>query len=600
MRAITAVACLLFALIAGPASAATYYMAPNGSDNNNGSIGAPWGSYKRAQSALRPGDILYARGGTYPLSAGSGWDWTVSGTAAAPITFKAYPGEKPVFDGRYQYGDFLILSNVAWVVIDGLTITHWNDQYGNGSIIILNNANNITVQNMDFVDNGADQRDHHIYVGGGTPSYLTIRNNNFTRATGGAIHMYHYPNGQHVYIYNNTFKDNYWGVIACDKADDVQIYNNIFYQGLNFPTFGPNAANIQTNCGTYPATNIVIKNNVVYNANSTARGLVATTWASGNITEDHNLWYMPGGKPISWNGNLYSVAEFRNATAHSDHSKETNPQFVDVAGGDFHSNPSSVVTDGGVTLPMVSTDKTGVTRPQGSAYDLGAYEYTQGSPPPPPPPPPPAASALTVSATKATPGSSITVSFDTGGHCSVRDWLGVYHLGAAGNQYQSNWRYLNNSQTPPAQCVLNGQFSMTMPSAPGWYEIRLMFDDALSPAQATSAAIKVVPTSAPYAVVSTVNAPRGSQVQVEVGGGPATANGRDWIGRYAPGGNHSQYQSDWKYLSCTQTPANPPVPTKTCTFTMPSAAGSWQFRFFRNDSVATSDLLATSQTVVVP
>src|SRR5688572_10441566 len=92
---------LLGCVSAGASSAATYYMAPNGSDSSSGSISAPWASYKRAQAVLKPGDTLYARGGLYGPRAGQGRDWKVSGTASAPITFSAYPGERPVFDGNW-------------------------------------------------------------------------------------------------------------------------------------------------------------------------------------------------------------------------------------------------------------------------------------------------------------------------------------------------------------------------------------------------------------------------------------------------------------------------------------------------------------------
>lgn len=47
------------------ASAATYYVAPNGSDSNNGSFSAPWATFSFAISRMYVGDTLIAKAGTY-------------------------------------------------------------------------------------------------------------------------------------------------------------------------------------------------------------------------------------------------------------------------------------------------------------------------------------------------------------------------------------------------------------------------------------------------------------------------------------------------------------------------------------------------------
>jgi chitodextrinase len=56
----------------------------------------------------------------------------------------------------------------------------------------------------------------------------------------------------------------------------------------------------------------------------------------------------------------------------------TDPKFVNASTNDFHLQSTSPAINAGATIASVTTDKDGVTRPQGSAYDIGAYEYVSG------------------------------------------------------------------------------------------------------------------------------------------------------------------------------------------------------------------------------
>ena len=59
-------ACLGQIVIAQSATAATYYISPNGNDNNNGtSTTTAWQTFDRAWDALQPGDTLLLMDGTY-------------------------------------------------------------------------------------------------------------------------------------------------------------------------------------------------------------------------------------------------------------------------------------------------------------------------------------------------------------------------------------------------------------------------------------------------------------------------------------------------------------------------------------------------------
>ena len=98
----------------GFASGNTYYVDPqNGSDLNPGSLSNPWKTLKGSIPKLKPGDILYLRGGIYYER--DIWIDT-SGTKSQPITIKGYPGENPIIDGGYQ--EFRDIPNNDWELYD--------------------------------------------------------------------------------------------------------------------------------------------------------------------------------------------------------------------------------------------------------------------------------------------------------------------------------------------------------------------------------------------------------------------------------------------------------------------------------------------------
>jgi len=78
--------------------AATYFIAPNGSDGNAGTIDQPLGTIQFAVGKAKPGDILYVRAGTYKMAAQINITPANNGTALGMIKLWAYNGEKPLLD----------------------------------------------------------------------------------------------------------------------------------------------------------------------------------------------------------------------------------------------------------------------------------------------------------------------------------------------------------------------------------------------------------------------------------------------------------------------------------------------------------------------
>jgi hypothetical protein len=168
------------------AKAATYYVAPNGSDSAAGTETAPFASWTHAQAAASPGDTVYFRGGTYKYtnatstcsSATATIDAVVlnkSGTSGNPIRYWAYPGEKPRFDfsgisdtSRYSCRQVGVSIQANWLYLKGLELTGTlqlnNMNHESWCVYVINGSNNIFEQldahhNMGpgfFVQHGAN------------------------------------------------------------------------------------------------------------------------------------------------------------------------------------------------------------------------------------------------------------------------------------------------------------------------------------------------------------------------------------------------------------------------------------------------------------
>ena len=98
LRALILLSLFIFAPIL--ASAATYYIAPSGSNSNPGTQARPFATLQKAHDIANPGDIIYMRGGTYFFSTQT--TLTRDGTSGNLIKVWAYPGEKPVIDAMNQ------------------------------------------------------------------------------------------------------------------------------------------------------------------------------------------------------------------------------------------------------------------------------------------------------------------------------------------------------------------------------------------------------------------------------------------------------------------------------------------------------------------
>jgi serralysin len=122
--------------------AATFYVAPNGSNTNPGTQTAPFATITKGVSVLKAGDDLLVRGGTYRESVRI---VNKHGTASAPIHIRAHPKEKPVIDGTGTTANGLVIITLSSQIrLDGFEVRN-----GPKSGILLYDVQDVKVRGND-------------------------------------------------------------------------------------------------------------------------------------------------------------------------------------------------------------------------------------------------------------------------------------------------------------------------------------------------------------------------------------------------------------------------------------------------------------------
>jgi hypothetical protein len=193
---------------------------------------------------------------------------------------------------------------------------------------------------------------------------------------------------------------NYGVGILLSSGTGNAAYNNLIYNNtINLTGFG---AGIQV---LSSSANGLVYNNTVYQ-NGPAGGILIYAGSRGTIVKNNIAFGNLGGDIVNDAGPDATIGF--NLTS--------DPKFVNAGTFDFHLQSTSPAIDAGTTLSLVTTDFDGRPRPQGSAYDIGAYEYGGIAPTPTPfptptPPPDPGSTdtvAPTVTITSPAEGASVS------------------------------------------------------------------------------------------------------------------------------------------------------------------------------------------------
>ncbi|MEY3898745.1 MAG: hypothetical protein RLZZ214_4267 [Verrucomicrobiota bacterium] len=157
------------------ATAAVHFVAPDGDDAADGSIGKPLASLHEANDRAMPGDNVFLRGGSYRLPAGQTIGITInkSGKQGKPITFSAYRDEVPVFDGSALAGDGRLcglLVTGSWLHFKGLELCNVPAPRGTSYGMWIKGAERIIVEQLNLHHNGGPG----LFIDGGRGGHLVV------------------------------------------------------------------------------------------------------------------------------------------------------------------------------------------------------------------------------------------------------------------------------------------------------------------------------------------------------------------------------------------------------------------------------------------
>jgi hypothetical protein len=298
--------------------------APGGSDRNSGGAGDPFRTVGRLTGALSPGEKGCLRGGTFRehVTVRSG------GTASAPVTLTAYPGERPRLEGRLVIEREARFVTVTDLVLDGTSspacgrgasceVYPSPTVYGDHATFARNDITNrrgicLILGRDDEIMTGALVQGNRIHGCGRRP-----RTNHDH-----GVYAEHAASGRIVgnVIYDNADR----GIQLYPEAQNMRIAGNVIDgngQGVIFSGEGRSASNGN-----------VVEGNVI--ANATASHNVESYYPSGtpvgrgNMVRGNCLF---GGARNPGEGGVQSPQVGFVAVG----NRVSDPAYVDRAAGDF-------------------------------------------------------------------------------------------------------------------------------------------------------------------------------------------------------------------------------------------------------------------------
>jgi parallel beta-helix repeat protein len=322
----------------------TYYVSSEiGKSSNVGtSADAPLATLQAAANLVKPGDTVLVMNGTYKgTDNGKVVEITTSGTASAPITFQAAPGQTPVIDNTGAWNGISI--QASYIVINGFTVVGGAANYN------LNQA-------MAGYDTGSS----------------ALNGNGISITPSSKVPL---PN--HITIENSTVYNEGGGGIYTEGADYVQILNNVVHDNAHWSAYGNSGISVSTsaNLDNNAGPHIVISGNTAYNnaqmvptvggnVITDGEGIILDTnpGYTGQMLVQNNKVYNNGGPGIesflSDNAVISGNAVYGNNTQHTQSASNSTIFINQSKNNTVSSNTTTAPTAPPASAPSAPTTPT--------------------------------------------------------------------------------------------------------------------------------------------------------------------------------------------------------------------------------------------------
>lgn len=376
----------------------TYWIDPDGNDTTgDGSEGTPWATFGKAKTVMIAGDTLMVNPGSYT----SNDNWSLSakaGTAGSQYYVQASdPGDRPiVIPGSGNRVLYLDHASSYWnftdIIFDGTNVgfdTCKIDRTGDGStnltwtrcvfrnsataqgILVVSDCNNQTWVDCDFHGNGNSDLDHGMYLQ--TSGNVVLGGTAYNNAGYG---YQIYPGATTTTVDKVISHENGTtsggGLIFQGNTNICR--NSIFWGNQGSAGFG-----VQLYGGGSGTENALYNATLVDNAaaalvaheRSLVKNVVMRTQTSYGEAE-----VVTASSPFI-NGVDVTSDPYAGFGSDVHVQADGDPGFVAIGSNDYHPDTGSPLIDTGVDTSGVgvTVDLDGNSRPQGAAFDIGAYEF---------------------------------------------------------------------------------------------------------------------------------------------------------------------------------------------------------------------------------
>ena len=384
-----------------------------GSDGNPGTYAQPWATLWRPRQTMAAGDVVYVQGGTFTQldPAMPGWDTVLfldtslaaSGTASAPVAYLGYPGNPPLLDvaaarrGIYLNQDsgalsHYVLGNLRFaamresVLVTGVGHRVVGNDLSNGGegdkVGVFGDTSAISILGNRFDSNGTPATKFYaVYVQGfGVNRDVDLGWNEIRNQEGRAIQVFGHVSGDFVddlRIHDNVITGSELNNVLLGGSDGGnEILGTVRVTG-NVIAGSRSAEGLRVND---PNGTVIVENNT-FVGNAVAQVYLEEA-GTGRVTlRDNILVAQPGQQYYKFDAGQASPASVVPSTnlvsgagacaAWDTGCVNQGPLFA--GGSDYHLQAASPAVDAGVATSAVR-DHDGVPRPQGAAFDIGAYE----------------------------------------------------------------------------------------------------------------------------------------------------------------------------------------------------------------------------------